>query len=186
MATTTAQIASGDTVSVIMARKFTVENEGHLWQLEKQFEHHLKLAPGFLSVNHFPTTDEHDREYISIFQFDSTDNLIRWERSPIRNQLLEQVDALIEGDIRRKKIIGLEGMFEPSVAGSPPRHKMAILITLVIFTMLLILKPVVANVLDFLPMFLQLFILVSVQVSLMTYVVMPTLTRWLSNWLYQR
>ncbi len=186
------RLADGHTVSVIMARSIKTGCELAFWAAETEVELALDKASGFLAINHLPTITEGKNEYITIVQFDSVENLAQWEQSEIRAILLEKLNESIDGDIRRKSVTGLEGMFDmhsndtSDKVMAPPKHKMAILIIGVIFTMLVVLRPVLNRFTSFLPEWAQLFIVVSIQVLLMTYFVMPALTRWLSKWLFAK
>lgn len=186
------RLADGNTVSVIMARTVKKGCELRFWNIETEIEIAMRKVKGFLAINHLSTMSEGNNEFITIVQFDSVENLTDWENSTLRSHLLGQLDELIEGDIRRKSVVGLEGMFDsPSAASTgqlkpPPKHKMAILVIAVIYVMLLILRPLINSVTTFLPAWAQLFFVVVTQVIIMTYVVMPSLTRWLSNWLFTK
>jgi antibiotic biosynthesis monooxygenase (ABM) superfamily enzyme len=188
-----ATISEGETVSVLMSRNIKPGCEEKFWALDQQIQRAIKDVPGFLSVNHFPTTtrnatDKEELAIITIAQFDNIDSLMHWEESPMRAQLFEQQAELVIGDSRRRSITGLEGMFAPSqdLQPTPPkRHKMALMIVVVIFGQLVLLRPVINYLLPQVPELLRSLILVVIQVTAMSYFIMPRLTRLLSKWLYR-
>ena len=186
------RLADGNTVSVIMARTIKTGCELAFWTIETEVEVELNNVTGFLAINHLPIMSNGNNEYITIVQFDSVEHLILWEQSAIRAVLLTKINELIDGDIRRKSVTGLEGMFDAPLVDTsiqlkvPPKYKMAILIIGVIFIMLQILSPMITSFAAFLPEWIRSFIVVVIQVLLMTYFVMPALTRWLSNWLFKK
>ncbi|MDR9403902.1 MAG: hypothetical protein RI580_10725 [Halothece sp. Uz-M2-17] len=64
---------------------------------------------------------------------------------------------------------------------------MAILLTLTVFTLTQLLAPQLERLLMVLPIptLLQDFLVVGIQVSLITYLILPSLTWLLSSWLFQ-
>ncbi len=181
-----AKIVSGETVSVLIARKVKKGSEQRFWELEKELFDEVARLPGFLTVNHFPTTAGEEGEYVSVLQFESVEALLRWERSDARNNILNEIQHVLEYEPRRKSITGLEGMFESSVQVGPPRWKMTLVLIAVIVTLIAVIKPLVAALLPALGGLLQTLVIISIQVPVMTYLVMPTLTKLLSSWLYKR
>ncbi len=185
-----AAMANGETVSVVMARKIKPGCEQQFWAVDKEIKDAMKRCPGLLAVNDFPLQQPTDAEnegdeFLTIAQFDNMESLSLWEESPLRAELLSKFEPLVVGDMRRKSISGLEGMFESSIPAAPPKYKMAILIIVVIFSQLIILKPLINMTLGFLPEILQSLILVTIQVVAMAYLIMPYLTKKLAKWLYK-
>jgi hypothetical protein len=68
----------------------------------------------------------------------------------------------------------------------PPRYKMVILSGLAIFILLNLATMFVVPLLDPLPPLLRTLIVVLLIVSMMTYVVMPRLTKLFAGWLYPK
>jgi antibiotic biosynthesis monooxygenase (ABM) superfamily enzyme len=68
----------------------------------------------------------------------------------------------------------------------PPQYKMAIVMTGVIFVLLNILVPVIRQLTTGLPNLLSTLVGVVIMVLLMTYVIMPLLTKLLRPWLTEK
>ncbi|MDJ0569682.1 MAG: hypothetical protein QNJ53_11615 [Pleurocapsa sp. MO_192.B19] len=68
----------------------------------------------------------------------------------------------------------------------PPRYKMAIVTWIAIFGLIIVINLFLGSFLASLPMLLRSFVLTVGLVALMTYVVMPRMTRLLSGWLYSQ
>ena len=127
-------------------------------------------------------------EYVVIFKFNNYNNLKKWEDSPIRERWIEKTGDFTEGTAHIHKLTGLEYWFalpkEP-LQTPPPRYKMAVATFLALFPTInlvnLILNPLLG---DFQGIF-RLAISVMVTVALMTYLVMPLMTRLLAFWLYK-
>jgi uncharacterized protein len=81
----------------------------------------------------------------------------------------------------------LEFWFTPHSAGErssvPPRYKMAMVTGGIVFVLLSTLIPQVRQLTIALPVFLSTLVGVVVMVILMTYVIMPSVTRLLRPWL---
>jgi antibiotic biosynthesis monooxygenase (ABM) superfamily enzyme len=135
-------------------------------------------------------------EYVIIFRFNNYENLERWEKSPIRNEWLQKGRKLVESDPDVQKMTGLEFWFTPYFKDEsspliplnpPPRYKMVIVTIPVISILLLTLVPQIHFLTEMLsiPFPLRLVIALTITVLLMTYVIMPLLTRLLKPWLFK-
>ncbi len=135
-------------------------------------------------------------EYVVIFRFNSYDNLTKWEKSTIRNEWLQKGRKLVESDPDVQKMTGLEFWFTPYFKDKsssmiplnpPPRYKMVIVTILVISIMLMTLVPQIHILIEMLsiPFPVRLVIALTITVLLMTYVIMPLLTKLLKSWLFK-
>jgi uncharacterized protein len=135
-------------------------------------------------------------EYIVIFRFNSYENLEKWEKSPIRNEWLQKSRKLAEPDYDVQKMTGLEFWFTPYFKDEsspliplqpPPRYKMVIVTIPVISILLLTLVPQIHFLTEMLsiPFPIRLVIALTITVLLMTYVIMPLLTKLLKPWLFK-
>jgi antibiotic biosynthesis monooxygenase (ABM) superfamily enzyme len=89
--------------------------------------------------------------------------------------------------MRTSFVTGLESWFTlPGRPGAPPPppYKMALLTWITIFPLITGLVVVLGPLLEDLPLVLRLGITTAVAVPLMTWVVMPRVTRLLRRWLY--
>jgi len=130
---------------------------------------------------------ETDNQYVIIYRFDTYAHSRQWERSAERRAWLDSLDGMVEGEAQVKKVTGLEFWFDlPEVPAqaTPSQHRMALTLMVVVFVMLSVLRWLLAPVIGGLPSLLQLLVVVVVQVLLLTYVVMPQVTRLLKGWLY--
>ncbi len=143
--------------------------------------------PGYLGSEVLrPGDAPGDDEYRIVFRFDRESNLRAWENSEERRRWLRKAEPLIHEE-RVHVLTGLETWFTlPWKAGepSPPRYKMAIVTWLAVFPLITVILVLFGPLLGLLPMLLRTLVLTAVMVSLMTYVIMPRLTRLFSFWLY--
>ncbi|NJL39470.1 MAG: hypothetical protein HC899_24040, partial [Leptolyngbyaceae cyanobacterium SM1_4_3] len=128
-------------------------------------------------------------EYRIVFKFDHMSHLKQWEASPIRQQLLRRASQLTLDTGQTSVLTGLETWFTlPTQPGlpPPPRYKMVILSGIAIFILLNLAMMFVVPLLQPLSPLLRTLVVVVLIVSLMTYVVMPRLTRLFVRWLYPK
>ncbi|MCK6544483.1 antibiotic biosynthesis monooxygenase [Myxococcota bacterium] len=127
------------------------------------------------------------REYTSVFRFDSVANLRAFEGSELRRRALAEVVDLVEADAVWSRLTGLELWYTPppgTVVPQPSRWRMALVMIAVVYGLVLSIGSVVGLVLVAAPAPLRLLVTIVVEVFLMTYVIMPRLTRALARWIY--
>ena len=142
-----------------------------------------------------PSDNESNPEYVIIFRFNNYYNLTRWENSSIRNEWLQKGRELVDADPDVQKFTGLEFWFTPYFKKSspsiplspPPRYKMVIVTIPVISILLLTLVPQIHILTEMLliPYPIRLTIALTITVILMTYLIMPLLTKLLRPWLFK-
>jgi antibiotic biosynthesis monooxygenase (ABM) superfamily enzyme len=171
--------------------------------------HEAMRFEGHMGVNVIRPSDLSNPEYIIIFRFNTFENLARWENSEARREWIAKSKEVAEGEPLIEKQTGLEIWFTPRsrsdgssikgdnktassststapIAPPPPRYKMAIVITAVIFILVSILLPQIRQITTGLHIHLSTFVGVALMVLLMTYVIMPFLTRLLRPWLSRK
>jgi uncharacterized protein len=141
-----------------------------------------------------PTDKESKPEYVIIFRFDNYDNLTKWENSSIRNEWLQKGKELVQSDPDVQKLTGLEFWFTPYskknlhslTLKSPQRYKMVIVTIPVIALLLVTLVPQIHFIGESLsiPYSIRFVIAIAIMVLLMTYFIMPLLTKVLRPWLF--
>lgn len=140
---------------------------------------------GHLGASVLRPAEAGSRRYVLIFRFDTLEHLERWNRSDDRAEWLKRVAPLTTGEAHVEVATGLEHWFTMpnSPAAPPPRHKMALLTWLVIFPLVAVLSRLLLPLLTALPWPLPVAVLSAVLVILMTYVIMPRVTRLFRAWL---
>jgi len=126
-------------------------------------------------------------EITAIFTFDSAANLERWMTSDERRQWLEHARELTGDDEDLESLSGLEPWFTlPNrvVNRPPPRWKMALLTAVGVYPMLLVLGEVLRPLVGDWPLPLRLAASLVPGIPLMTWVIMPGLSRFFFGWLY--
>jgi antibiotic biosynthesis monooxygenase (ABM) superfamily enzyme len=161
--------------------------------------HEAMKFEGHMGVNVIRPSDQSNPEYTIIFRFNTFENLAKWENSEARREWLVKSKQVAEGEPVVEKQTGLEFWFTPrSTTGSingdkappapiaPPRYKMVIVITAIIFLLVSTLLPQIRQLTTGLHVHLSTFLGVAIMALLMTYVIMPSITRLLGPWLSKK
>jgi antibiotic biosynthesis monooxygenase (ABM) superfamily enzyme len=144
--------------------------------------------PGYLGSNIFRPSRPDDDEYQIVFKFDHASNLERWQNSEERRRWNEKARDLLHEGPRVRVLTGMETWFTLPSKGDPPppRYKMTIVTWLAVFPLATVMFMLLDPLLGGAPVILRTLVFTGVMVSLMTYVVMPRVTRLFSFWLYPK
>lgn len=128
-------------------------------------------------------------EYHFVHSFRGRPELQRWLDSPERADLLERISKVAKRKGEPQRITGLEGWFVESGAQTPtikppPRWKMWLASFLGAYPLVVLFQWLAAPELEDVPLLLRAALLPLVLLSLMTYLVMPFVTKLLKRWLY--
>jgi uncharacterized protein len=143
--------------------------------------------PGHLGVEVFRPATAAAGEYRIVYRFDTEGHLRGWLDSDEHADWLQRAEPHVAGPMRTEFLTGLESWFTlPEQPGlpAPPPYKMAILTWATIFPLITLVVVVLTPLIRTLPLVVRLGITTLATVPLMTWVVMPRVTRLLRRWLY--
>jgi len=150
-----------------------------------------KQQPGYLGVMTQRPGSNAPREYVSAVRFDSLATLRAFETSDLFSRALREVAELVEAPAEWQRVTGFELWFQPPpgiVALQPSRARMAVLMTVVVFVLVLTIGLAITALTTrsspSLAYPVRLLVTVAIQVTIMTYWLMPYLTRRLAGWIY--
>jgi antibiotic biosynthesis monooxygenase (ABM) superfamily enzyme len=184
------QVQGGDDpgrVTHIATRRAKPGREADYESLISELFAVMRQQPGFRGAELIPPTVA-GGDYQVVTHFDSEEALAAWDASRERSGLLGRLREVADGEPDYCRLAGLEAWFAPVVVPAsmhPPRHRMALVTWLGIW-------PTVSLVLWLLgPLWQRLhlpYLLVTALntlliVAVMTFVVMPRLTRWMRGFL---
>ena len=137
---------------------------------------------GFIEKNICISAEE-ERELLNIFTFSNNESLQLWENSEDRIDQTKKGEIFIDAIKQKSQLAGLEFMFP--TAKPPKRWKMVVITVCVIFILLNSLVPVLQQFFSLLhlPILLKSLFGVVVMVILMTFLILPILTKILGRWL---
>jgi antibiotic biosynthesis monooxygenase (ABM) superfamily enzyme len=149
--------------------------------------------PGFLGSG-WVRSAPGSGEWHVIYRFADPETLRRWEESPQRHWWLSSAQGIVE-HTRVERRTGIEGWFdrplehsvdrvEPAPPASPPRWKQAVTIWLAFFPLSLTATLLTSRFLDAVPLAARVLLMTLCLTPLMTYLVLPRITRALHWWLH--
>jgi len=161
---------------------------------EKDYEQYLadvgKVAhgyPGHMGVYIIKPREPGDREYTLVFRYDTVEHLRRWELSDDRAKWVARAEDMCEPDKTHiEKLTGMEAWFAlpGRTVRPPPKYKMAVMSWVAVYPIVQIMTNYVYPRLDFMPTLARGVFMTACMSVLMTYLVMPHLSKLFSRWLY--
>jgi antibiotic biosynthesis monooxygenase (ABM) superfamily enzyme len=144
--------------------------------------------PGHLGVEVFRPESASAGEYRIVYRFDTGEHLRAWLDSDERAAWVERAEPHVIGPMRTRFVTGLETWFTlpGSPATPPPPYKMALLTWATIFPLITLVVVALGPLLKELALVPRLGVTTAVTVPIMTWLVMPRVTRLLRGWLYPR
>ncbi|MGC4783773.1 antibiotic biosynthesis monooxygenase [Micromonospora zamorensis] len=149
--------------------------------------------PGFLGAG-WVQSGPGSPEWHMLYRFADAETLHRWEESPQRHWWLSSAQGIVE-HTRVERRTGIEGWFDPPLEHSvdpvepvgpatPPRWKQAVTIWLAFFPLSLSATLLTSRFLDAVPLAARVLLMTLCLTPLMTYLVLPRITRALHWWLH--
>ena len=129
-----------------------------------------------------PPPGSDSREFGILRTFASETERDAFYESPVFKTWEERASTLTEGEPEYRELHGLEAWFR-SPRNPPPRWKMAMVTLLGVYPVSLLIGIVLSPTLKELPLPLNLLAVSAIIVSMLTWVVMPLITRLLHGWL---
>jgi uncharacterized protein len=144
-----------------------------------QLAAHAAGAAGYEGSSVFSAQDE----WLLLLRFADRDALTRWQAESRTAELLAACAPFAQGGQRQPQRSGLETWFHLPGHAAPPRWKMAIVTWCALLPQVLLLGEVMPASL---PPLAQTALGTAIPVAMLTWVVMPLLTRLLAPWLFRR
>ncbi|UTW12154.1 antibiotic biosynthesis monooxygenase [Marinobacterium rhizophilum] len=181
--------AAGDAVTVVISRRIKPGKEKAFEQLNSAISEEAVHFPGFLGSTLFRPASSADPEYRIVFKFRSHEDLERWQQSAQRNQYLDAIEDCLDAPDSTQVLSGLVAWF--SLPGQnpvkpPPKYKMAVVAWLAIFPLITLVSWLLGDALSHIPLLPRTLLMTIPITLLMTYVLMPALTKLLAFWLFPK
>ena len=128
-----------------------------------------------------------DPEYRIVFKFRDRETLTTWEESEERAELLEQIESLLVQPSEREVTSGIVTWFTlpgQNPVQPPPKWKMTIVSWLALYPAVTLVFVIFGDLLAQVPLLLRTMIVTIVVMGLMSYVLMPRMTKWFKFWLF--
>lgn len=180
-------------VTVIIRRRVKAGREADYEAWLRRLQADARTLPGYLGVTTQRPAATGPREYVSAVRFETLAHLRAFETSALRQRHLAEVHPLVEGDAVWEPLTGLEFWFSAppgTVVPQPSRPRMALVMIGVVFGLVLAIGAFVDAALALLglavPYPIRLLLTIAIEVVLMTWWLMPWITRRLAPWIYPR
>jgi antibiotic biosynthesis monooxygenase (ABM) superfamily enzyme len=173
-------------VTVTVARRVA---PGREHEFEQWYDGIIACAgrfPGFLGAG-ILRPNEMGQDWHVVYRFADDAALHRWEISPERADWLHRAETFAE-ETGVQRVSGLETWFSlpGRTAPAPPKWKMAAVTILAIIPLVLLMNVLVLPVLEGWPLIGRTLVFSLTLTGLMTWVVMPRMTRLFRRFLYGR
>jgi antibiotic biosynthesis monooxygenase (ABM) superfamily enzyme len=170
-------------VTVVFRRTARPGRERDLERWIAEVGREARQFPGHLGQNVVRPVNPAAPEYTIIVHFASPEALRGWLDSEVRARHLEEVNAFTVGEVAIESVQGMEYWFEPARPNAPPKWKMVVVIFIVLYPLAVLLNVGLKQIFDGMPDHLRQLIAIVVTVVLMTYLLMPAMTKLLRRWL---
>ena len=162
-----------------------VRYEALVEELHQLFE----ARDGFLSVDIVRHNRPHLVEYTILSRWSDEASAALWRQDKIIREKLSQIEAITGGAAQIVQAVGL-GVWvdhaEGVVPNLPAAWKRIVMSVVAVYPMLMLLMGLSAPIIGGLPQFLQVLIIVIVLSALLTWPIMPWLSKALRPWLFAK
>ncbi|WP_342640287.1 antibiotic biosynthesis monooxygenase [Rhodoligotrophos ferricapiens] len=184
--TETSRASPAETVTVVVHRRIREGRESAFQAAMQEFTGFALSFPGHRGMQLFRMI-EGGRDYTVVARFESKEARRAFTSTPEYAAWMRRLRELTEGDPRIDELSGLEGWFaRDDVPGlpKPGKVKMAVATFIGVFPVSTIVGLLVVPYIQHFPMLLVNAIVAAIIVILLTWVVMPIVTRALHRWLF--
>jgi uncharacterized protein len=173
-------------IHIAITRRVRAGCEAEFQQGLRQFFQSSFAEAGVWGANMLtPPPGSNSREFGILRTFADEKERDAFYASPLFHEWEQRARTLTEGEPEYRQLHGLEAWFR-SPANPPPRWKMAVATFMGVFPVALLLTTTLAPAIHTWPLVLRAAVFNICVVTLLTWAVMPLLTRLLHNWLHPK
>ncbi|HSI83389.1 MAG: hypothetical protein ACAI35_11125 [Candidatus Methylacidiphilales bacterium] len=176
-------------VTIVTARRVKPGREAEYHEWVRGISQEAMRFEGSLGIRILRPPDASHAEHEAVFFFSDHHYLQVWENSPERHAWQKKAEPFTEGSPDYRIVTGLEYFFVPPSVGvavepRPPAWKQASVVLLAVYPCTMAVYIITHSMLLDWPHWLASLVRCVLVVHMMTYAVLPFLTRLLSPWLY--
>jgi len=172
-----------DTVTLVSGVRLRPGREAEHRALHEACVDAARAMGGLERAELLPALGDAQPETLATLTFSGQDELERWLRSPERRHCLDAMAPLAEGDRTVNVVGGFAGWFPESRAGGPRRWKQAVAVLGGLAPVAIVVTLLREALLPDLPFVLAVLLGTVANVVILTWLVMPAITRVLGGWL---
>lgn len=183
----TGQTLVAEPLTVVVSRRVKDGEQLAFEHLSSQMTERASRFPGYLGAAMFRPSSPDDPEYRIVFKFRDRETLSVWEASAERNELLGQIERLLIQPSEREVTEGIVAWFTlpgRNPVQPPPRYKMTIVSWLALYPAVSLIFLLFGDLLAQVPLLVRTALVTVAVMLLMSYMLMPKMTRWFSFWLF--
>lgn len=172
-------------VTLVLTQRVAPRDRDEFIILHRDAVNRLQQFQGFLGSELLPPVEGVQDDLVVVASFASRADLDRWLESDSRREWLAMIDGLIEGRRTLNVVGGFGGWFpaQSSQPEGPKRWKQAIAVFIALFPTVLIITLVRGAIAPNMNVVLAVFVGNVLGILILTYLLMPPLTRLLGSWL---
>ncbi len=180
--------SGSEPITVLLVRNVRPDRVDDFEEWVKGINRVVKKFDGYLGTDLIRPRDRSHPEYAIVLRFDGYEHLGAWMGSAERAEWVKRSEDMTIGEIQFQEAEGLAPWFtlpgQPAVLTAPPKYKMALLTILALYPSLLVLSTILSRFIHGWPRPLLMLLTVLMLVPIMTYYLMPGITRLFRHWLY--
>lgn len=176
-------------LTVVVSRRVIKGKESEFEKLSTEMTQRASAFPGYLGATMFRPASPEDPEYRIAFKFRDRETLTAWEESKARAELLAKIESLLVKPSEREVTSGIVTWFTlpgQNPVTPPPKWKMTIVSWLALYPAVTLVFVLFGDLLAQIPLLLRTMAVTIVVMLLMSYVLMPRMTRWFAFWLFPK
>jgi len=176
--------ANREPATAVYARRVRPGREAEYEGLAREMVEDSKRFAGHLAAAILH--EEGSSTYTLLYSFVDRPSLQAWLDSPERRGLMGQAERLSEEHVRVPPVTGLESWFtlpNRATIKPPPRWKMWLVSLLAIYPLVVVFQATIVPTIRPWPLLVRSAVLPLTLLTLMTFVVMPVVTRFVQPWL---
>lgn len=181
------KIDQESTITVVVSRRVKVGKEEEFEVLSLKLTQFATAFKGYLGSVSLKPSSLDDPEYRIIYKFDNQENLDVWLGSKERVSLLKQIEDLLQEESKMSTSLGIVSWLslpgKPKVH-APKKYKITLVSWLALYPTVTIIFLLLGDVLAQLPLLARTFVVTAIVMPVMSYILMPRVTKLFSFWLF--
>ncbi len=177
------------TVTLAVTDHVPMASRNRYEKLVEELHQLFETQDGFLSVDTVRHKRPHQVEYTILSRWSDELAATHWRKNDIIRKKLSEIESITGGPAQHVQAVGL-GMWIDHAEGMapnlPPAWKRVAMSVVAVYPMLMLLMALSAPIVGGLPQFLQVLTIVIVLSALLTWPIMPWLSKILRPWLTTR